>query len=67
MIEEKVIPRWKKYLKLKSSKITANPKNKPRIDTFRKKVLRDIREFYRILFRARFHYDEFQNIFDIRS
>ena len=30
-------------------------KNEPRSDTLWKKILRDVREFYRILFRVRFH------------
>jgi hypothetical protein len=60
LIKNYVIPKWKKYLKYKSEKI--GPANVvPRNDTVWKKILRDVREFFRILFRVRFHPLEFKD------
>mmetsp|Transcript_13108 Transcript_13108/g.11584 ORF Transcript_13108/g.11584 Transcript_13108/m.11584 type:complete len:213 (-) Transcript_13108:52-690(-) len=60
LINQKVIPKWIDYMQSKTDRNVANPKNRPRTDTFRKKIIRDIREFYRILFRVRFHYLEYK-------
>ncbi|CAI2370529.1 unnamed protein product [Moneuplotes crassus] len=56
LIHEHVIPRWKKYLSKKSIKTDKNSDEQPRSDILWKKIIRDAREFYRILFRMRFHY-----------
>ena len=60
LINDYVIPKWKIYLKAKSER-HINSDIKPRSDTIWKKILRDVREFYRILFRNRFHYLEFKD------
>lgn len=54
------MPQWQVYLQGKLSKEVqiARMKKKEmeiRTDTIWKKILRDIREFYRLLFKARFH------------
>eukprot|EP00345_Euplotes_harpa_P004508 CAMPEP_0168332646 /NCGR_PEP_ID=MMETSP0213-20121227/9088_1 /TAXON_ID=151035 /ORGANISM="Euplotes harpa, Strain FSP1.4" /LENGTH=324 /DNA_ID=CAMNT_0008336723 /DNA_START=263 /DNA_END=1238 /DNA_ORIENTATION=- len=56
LIEQEVVPQWTKYLKKKM----LNNEDKetgitPRDDTIWKKIFRDLREFFRILFKARFH------------
>ena len=56
IIENKVIPKWREYIISKTNRKTASLSTKPRIDTFKKKILRDVREFFRILFRVRSHY-----------
>ena len=60
LINENVIPKWKYYLKSKSER-HVDSEIKPRADTIWKKILRDVREFYRILFRNRFHHLEFKD------
>lgn len=60
LIHLHVIPRWQKYLSLKIQKV-AKIWSKPRKDTIWKKVLRDVREFFRILFRKRFHYLDYKS------
>ena len=60
MINDIVIPRWRIYLQLKSER-SIDSNIKPRQDTLWKKILRDVREFFRILFRSRFHYLEFKD------
>lgn len=55
-----MIPKWKKYLTHKGDHCTVKNNNVPRPDTIWKKILRDVREFYRILFRARFHHLDYQ-------
>ena len=56
LIESEVIAQWAIYLK---KKMLSNEDKEtgitPRDDTIWKKVFRDLREFYRILFKARFH------------
>ncbi|CAI2384123.1 unnamed protein product [Moneuplotes crassus] len=60
LIYDSVLPKWKKCLKSKANRRI--PKTlKARPDTIWKKILRDVREFYRMLFRARFHYLEYQD------
>ena len=56
-----VIPKWIKYLQLKSER-SIDTQVKPRPDTLWKKILRDVREFFRILFRLRFHHLEFKDV-----
>ena len=56
-----VIPKWIKYLQLKSER-SIDTQAKPRPDTLWKKILRDVREFFRILFRLRFHHLEFKDV-----
>lgn len=56
LIEKDALPQWVKYLKKKMK----NNEDKetgvtPRDDTIWKKIFRDLREFYRILFKSRFH------------
>jgi hypothetical protein len=60
MINSYVIPKWCEYIASKTERREADPTKKPRLDTFRKKVLRDMREFYRIMFRKRFHLSEYK-------
>lgn len=55
-----VIPKWNQYMALKNRRKEANASIKMRADTYRKKVIRDLREFYRILFRKRFHLTEYK-------
>lgn len=56
LIELEAIPQWVKYLK---KKMVSNEEKEtgitPRDDTIWKKIFRDLREFFRILFKARFH------------
>lgn len=61
LINDHVIPRWKEYLKQKSDRGISKT-HAARPDTIWKKILRDVREFFRILFRKRFHYLEFQDV-----
>ncbi|CAI2386473.1 unnamed protein product [Moneuplotes crassus] len=61
LIHNHVIPRWRKYLTMKSIKTDRNKRDKSRSDTIWKKVVRDVREFYRILFRMRFHYLDYKD------
>jgi hypothetical protein len=60
LIQERVVPKWKDYLRYKSERGVSNTP-KARSDTIWKKMLRDVREFFRILFRNRFHYLEFKD------
>jgi magnesium-transporting ATPase (P-type) len=60
LIQHSVLPKWKEYLRYKSERGVANTP-KARSDTIWKKMLRDVREFFRILFRNRFHYLDFKN------
>lgn len=53
LIYTEVIPQWTEYLRTKRERTSLILGNK-RADTFKKKILRDLREFYRILFRKRF-------------
>ena len=50
-----------KYLSFKSVNFGIGLSSEPRIDTLWKKILRDVREFFRILFRVRFHYLDFKD------
>lgn len=52
---------------LKNRRKEADPSNKRRADTYKKKILRDMREFYRILFRKRFHLSEYKTHEGIRE
>ena len=67
LIEESVLPKWVSYMKSKIERREGDAKKKPRTDTFRKKILRDMREFYRTLFRRRFHLSEYKTIEDIKT
>lgn len=60
LIKHSVLPKWKEYLRYKSERGVANTP-KARSDTIWKKMLRDVREFFRILFRNRFHYLDFKD------
>ena len=61
MIESYVVPKWRRYLQFKSENFGTGLSTEPRVDTLWKKILRDVREFYRILFRVRFHYLDFKD------
>lgn len=61
LIFKYVIPKWQKYLEMKSQRAHKNVSAKPRADTIWKKIIRDLREFYRILFRVRFHYLDYKD------
>lgn len=60
LIHYYAIPKWTEYMKSKTERREGDAKKKPRTDTFRKKILRDMREFYRTLFRRRFNLNEFK-------
>lgn len=60
LIWKSVIPLWKHSLKSKANRKEPTTL-KARSDTIWKKILRDVREFYRLLFRWRFHYLEYHN------
>ncbi|CAI2359508.1 unnamed protein product [Moneuplotes crassus] len=66
MILEYVLPRWRQYLSIKNLKNTPS-KKKRRADSYKKKVMRDLREFFRILFRKRFHASEYKTSEGVRS
>ena len=56
LIEQEAIPQWIKYLQKKmANKEEQDSGISPRDDTIWKKIFRDLREFFRILFKARFH------------
>ena len=57
-ISKYVIPKWRRYLE---AKMDIGGSDNIRRDTIWKKLLRDVREFYRILFRVRFHYLDFKD------
>ncbi|CAI2369336.1 unnamed protein product [Moneuplotes crassus] len=66
IIYEYVLPKWTQYLFLKNRrKDTCTVKR--RADTYKKKIVRDLREFYRILFRRRFHLSEYKTLEGIKS
>mmetsp|Transcript_4693 Transcript_4693/g.5398 ORF Transcript_4693/g.5398 Transcript_4693/m.5398 type:complete len:229 (-) Transcript_4693:40-726(-) len=67
LIKKHVIPKWIKYITSKTERREADPTKKPRADTFKKKVLRDMREFYRILFRKRFHLSEYRTLEGVKD
>lgn len=54
-------------MKSKAENHHLNLNKRPRGDTFRKKILRDMREFYRILFRKRFIVSEYKTIEGIKE
>lgn len=55
VIDYEVIPKWTNYLKKKMLSNSRESYMTPRDDTIWKKIFRDCREFYRTLFKARFH------------
>lgn len=55
LLEEIVIPEWKSYLNDKKEKENASKNFGLRSDAVWKKLFRDCREFFRILFKHRFH------------
>jgi hypothetical protein len=61
LIDDHVIPKWKEYMASKTQRRMVDTRGDPRTDTIWKKILRDVREFYRILFRLRFHHLEFKD------
>ncbi|CAI2361571.1 unnamed protein product [Moneuplotes crassus] len=67
LIQTQVLPKWKQYIDSKTSRRIANPNKKPRADTFKKKILRDMREFFRILFRKRFDVSECKTAEGVKS
>ena len=56
-----VIPEWEEYLIEKRDKENASKKKLVRSDAVWKKIMRDCREFYRILFKNRFHRMDYQD------
>ena len=60
LIKNHILPQWKRYLALKCEKTNENYRF--RSDTIWKKIIRDVREFYRILFRKRFHYLDYKDL-----
>ncbi|CAI2366432.1 unnamed protein product [Moneuplotes crassus] len=67
LIHQHVIPQWKKYLVIKSVKTYKNNDQNPRSDILWKKIIRDVREFYRTLFRMRFHYLDYKDLESARK
>lgn len=61
LIERYVIPKWKRYILSKTKFKEINHQIAPRSDTLWKKIIRDVREFYRILYRYRFNVEDFKN------
>ena len=55
LIEDKVLSQWVDYLKKKFVNEDKETGITPRSDTVWKKIFRDLREFFRILFKSRFH------------
>lgn len=56
IIENWVMPQWVSYLRKKQKSREGQDSGlKPRDDTIWKKIFRDLREFFRILFKLRFH------------
>ena len=55
LIEDKVLSQWADYLKKKFVNEDKETGITPRSDTVWKKIFRDLREFFRILFKSRFH------------
>ncbi|CAI2375839.1 unnamed protein product [Moneuplotes crassus] len=66
IIAEYVLPKWTQYLFLKNQRKEACTA-KRRADTYKKKIGRDLREFYRILFRRRFHLSEYKTLEGVKS
>jgi hypothetical protein len=56
-----VLPKWIKYLQFKSNKVNTSSWAGVRHDAVWKRLIRDVREFFRILFRVRFHYLDFKD------
>lgn len=67
IILAEVTPKWNQYMALKNRRKEAVSNLKTRADTYRKKVIRDLREFYRILFRKRFHLSEYKTAEGIKT
>lgn len=64
IIENQVIPKWKSYMTAKTKRRENFAKLKPRNDTLWKKMVRDMREFFRTLFRKRFDLTGIRNASD---
>ena len=62
-----VIPKWMAYLTNKNQKVSHHSAYGIRTDAVWKRLIRDTREFYRILFRIRFHYLDFKDISGARK
>ena len=60
LIHNVVLPNWVEYLFRKKLKTRSIPEKRLKDVTVHKKVLRDCREFFRILFRNRFRHFEFE-------
>ena len=60
LIEILVIPEWEEYLVEKRNKENMARNKQVRSDAVWKKIMRDWREFYRILFKNRFHRMDYQ-------
>lgn len=63
LLTKHVISDWVTYLSKKKIRARRTPENKLKEVVLHKKVLRDWREFYRILFRLRFRPFEFNTVF----
>ena len=61
IIQNEVIMKWRRYIQSKTKSKEIRHKTVPRNDTLWKKMLRDMREFYRILFRQRFDQEQFKD------
>jgi hypothetical protein len=61
LIHDHVLPKWQNYLSFKSEKTNKYSNEKSRTDTIWKKIIRDVREFFRALFRMRFHYLDYKD------
>jgi transposase len=61
LIQNEVLFKWRRYIQSKIKHKEIEHSKPPRNDTIWKKMLRDVREFYRILFRSRFSTNEFRD------
>jgi len=64
LIEDIVIPEWEAYLMEKKDKENSSKNFGLRSDAVWKKLFRDCREFYRVLFKHRFHRMDYQSYDD---
>ena len=64
LIDNTVVPEWQEYLNEKRDKEDSVNNNMIRSDAVWKKIMRDWREFYRILFKNRFHRMDYQEYDD---
>lgn len=67
LIKDQVVFKWRKYIQSKTRYREIDHPERPRNDTIWKKILRDAREFYRILYRCRFSPDQHKDIEGVKK